>query len=40
LPQAVGLTSIPFIITPIDEGVHRFADMTYKPILRRVFPVE
>ena len=38
--QAVGLASIPWIITPIDEGVERFADLTYKPILKKFFPVE
>ena len=38
--QAIGLGSIPLIITPIDESVHRFADLTYKPILKKVFPVD
>lgn len=37
--QAIGLASVPFIITPIDNAVHKFADLTYKPILKRFFPV-
>jgi len=39
-PTLCGLCSIPFIVTPIDEGVHALADVTYKPILKKAFPVE
>ena len=37
LPTVVGLASIPFIVSPIDAGVHRLADLTYKPALKKTF---
>lgn len=33
LPTAFGLSLIPFIVTPIDKGVHYLLDATLRPAL-------
>ncbi|EKX51635.1 hypothetical protein GUITHDRAFT_85038 [Guillardia theta CCMP2712] len=35
-PTAMGLASIPFIVTPIDCMVHHVADCTYRPHIKKV----
>mmetsp|Transcript_24481 Transcript_24481/g.61652 ORF Transcript_24481/g.61652 Transcript_24481/m.61652 type:complete len:342 (+) Transcript_24481:216-1241(+) len=36
VPTAIGLATIPFIVHPIDEGVHGVLDLTLRPLLRNV----
>lgn len=35
LPTALGLAAIPFIVHPIDSGVHALLNATLRPLLRR-----
>mmetsp|Transcript_59446 Transcript_59446/g.140069 ORF Transcript_59446/g.140069 Transcript_59446/m.140069 type:complete len:167 (-) Transcript_59446:61-561(-) len=35
-PTIIGLSSIPFIVTPIDEGVHHLMDNTLRPAMHQL----
>jgi len=36
VPTMLGLAAIPFIVHPIDEGVHGVLDLTLRPLLRNI----
>lgn len=36
IPSLVGLGVIPFIVHPIDHGVHKIMDHTVRPLFQRV----